>query len=213
MSAKTVLKFNPDAEILVVSKEKLDIPYQNILIDTKGYNFICPPKERLTEATYYRLFLPTLGFDRCIYLDCDILCAGSLRELWNMDIPYIGICPTHDSGKKQSKLLHIPKYGCDAMMLMNCENLKKIHFTETMMRVLPNIYQAPGGFHFAETLLNAVYFDILTFLPIKWNKCKNRKYTYLKREECLFADAIIRHYIGGQKQQQIKDYRKIMEQK
>lgn len=210
-SAETVLKFNPDAEIFVISKNRLDIPYKNILIDTGKYNFILNENDRLTEATYYRIFLPTLGFDKCLYLDCDTLCAGSLKELWEMDIPYIGLCHSHESGIIQAKLLHIPRYGSDAVMLMNCEALRRIHFTETMLRVLPNLYRAPGGFHAAETLLNAVFFDRLTFIPLKWNKCKNRSYRACREKEIHFADAVIRHYIGGQVKEQISDYKKLMQ--
>ena len=210
MSVETVLKFNPAAEIVVVSKEKLDVPCRNILLDTSGYTLICPEGERLTEATYYRVFLPTLDFDRCIYLDCDTLCAGSLQELWETEVPYIGLCTTHNSGVIQSRLLGIPRYGSDAMMLMDCAALRDIHFTETMMRALPNIHRAPHGFHFAETLLNAVFYDRLTFLPMRWNKCKNRCYSAYRAEECRFTDAVIRHYIGGQRSEQEHDFREIM---
>ncbi len=42
----------------------------------------------ISVATYFRLFstelLPEL--DKAIYLDCDILVRGSLKELWNMDM-------------------------------------------------------------------------------------------------------------------------------
>lgn len=210
MSAETVRKFNPSAQIIVLSKSRLDVPYENRMIDTGNHTFIFQKDDRLTDATYYRIFLPTLGFDRCIYLDCDTLCAGSLAELWEMDIPYIGLCTTHNSGVIQSKLLHIPRYASDAMMLMNCEALRRIHFTETMFRVLPNLHRAPGGFHAAETLLNAVYFDRLTFVSMKWNKCKNRSYSAYKNEEVKFEDAVIRHYIGGQLDAQKKDYNKLM---
>lgn len=210
MSARTVEKFNPDAEIVVVSKERLDVPYRNILLDTSGREFIRLAGDRLTEATYYRVFLPEIGFDRCIYLDCDTLCAGSLRELWEMDVPYIGLCTTHNSGVVQAKLLHTPRYGSDAMMLMNCAALRELRFTDTMMRALPNIRRAPHGFHCAETLLNAIYFDRLTFVPMKWCKCFNRSYSAYRGEEVNFSEAVIRHYIGGQRDAQERDFKILM---
>ena len=211
MSAETVLKFNPDAEIFVVSKEILNVPYKNIKINTSGYTFRRNESDRVTEATYYRLFLPTLGFDRCIYLDCDILCAGSLRELWNMDIPYIGICHSHNYGIIQARRLNIPMYGSAGMLFLNCENLRKICFTQTLMRILKFI-QPPGQFYHDETLLNVVYADLFTFLPGKWLKCKNRLYSAYN-DEVLFSKSILRHYIGGQKAAQKHDYIKIMEQR
>jgi lipopolysaccharide biosynthesis glycosyltransferase len=43
----------------------------------------------VSRATYLRLLLPRLlpeHLDRLLYLDCDILCAGSLRELFDLDL-------------------------------------------------------------------------------------------------------------------------------
>lgn len=43
----------------------------------------------VSRATYLRLLLPRLlpaHVERLLYLDCDILCAGSLRELFDLDL-------------------------------------------------------------------------------------------------------------------------------
>ncbi|MEM8873803.1 MAG: glycosyltransferase family 8 protein [Planctomycetota bacterium] len=47
-----------------------------------------PTTSHLNETVYWRLLLPRLlpAADRAIYLDCDILVAGDLAELWDTDL-------------------------------------------------------------------------------------------------------------------------------
>ena len=208
MSADTVKKFNPGAEIVVVSKKVLPVPYRNLLLDTGDHILRRHDFDRVTEATYYKLFLPTLGFDRCLYLDCDTLCTGPLGELWEVDVPYIGLCHSHNTGISQARKLGVPLYGSAGLLFFNCEELRKIHFTQTLMRVLKNL-NPPCHFYHDETLLNATYWDLFTFLPARFFKCKNRSYSAY-RDEVLFENAVVRHYIGGQRDAQEHDYREIM---
>ena len=45
-------------------------------------------KDYITKATYYRLFLQKIlpeSIDKVLYLDCDIICNGSIRELYSTD--------------------------------------------------------------------------------------------------------------------------------
>ena len=45
--------------------------------------------ERITQATYYRLFLPEIlpqSLNKVLYLDGDIIVRDSLEELWKTDI-------------------------------------------------------------------------------------------------------------------------------
>lgn len=51
----------------------------------------CPirPDEHVSIATYFRLLLPSImpaNVDKLLYLDGDIICTGSLQELWNVDL-------------------------------------------------------------------------------------------------------------------------------
>jgi lipopolysaccharide biosynthesis glycosyltransferase len=84
MSVQSVLKFNPNAHITVVSPEKLDIPYKNVVIPIGKQKH--RENDRITDATYLKLMLPKLPLDKIIYIDADVLCLGSLNELWKMDL-------------------------------------------------------------------------------------------------------------------------------
>ena len=90
MSVQSVLKFNPNANITVVSPEKLDISYKNVVIPIGKQKHRV--NDRITDATYLKLMLPKLPLDKIIYIDADVLCLGSLKDLWKMDCDFINLC-------------------------------------------------------------------------------------------------------------------------
>lgn len=207
MSATTVLKNNPNAHITVLSESPLKTEYDNIVVNIKGIKFK-GTEGRLSNAAYLRLFIPEyLPYDKVIYLDGDCLCRAPLDPLWNMDIPYIGLCHSHDVGIKQAEEIGIPKYGMSAVMVMNLPALKSIEFTKTALYAMQHFKFPKTHWYCDETLLNCCFYDYFKFLPTKWCYCFNRSYSKYG-ERLTSNDANIVHFIGGQYEAQKEFFKK-----
>ena len=196
VSAKSVLKYNPEARIILVSEKPLsiDVEDKNVIIPLPQTFRNRGKGDRITNTAYLKLFLTKLKYDKIIYLDGDTICQGSLKELWDMDIPYIGLTESHAYGIKQAKALGIEKYGLSGMMVMNLKNLRKINFTEKCLAV-QDMPIPDDQWQHDETCINLGVNQLLTFIDVKWNYCRNRVYQHPIPEE----KAMILHYVGKQK--------------
>jgi lipopolysaccharide biosynthesis glycosyltransferase len=59
------------------------------------------PSTFLSKATLFRLLLPTVlppSLERVVYLDCDLVVAGSLRRLWEHDLGGRSLAAVRDAG-------------------------------------------------------------------------------------------------------------------
>jgi len=204
MSVQSVLKYNPNAEILVVSDKPLNIQYENIVF-TPPQEFLSQlrfnQKERLTALTYYKLLLPTLPFDKIIYLDCDTLCQKPLDDIWNMNCPYICVTehylpnnyPNHE------------KHALMGFMLMNLKALREDDFTN---KCLKNMDYPQDFWGHEESLINLNYQEKLTYIDKKYHYCKGRGRQY--KNPILDKDAYILHYPATTKRLMAIDLRKIL---
>lgn len=199
-SIRSVRKFNPYAQIIVVSEmpinfwmdgvEKVTIPLPK-QFRTRG------EVDRITNAAYLKCFLTELLYDKILYLDGDIICQGPLNELWEMPCEYINICESHNHGKLQAKDLGHEKYGLTGMMVMNLKNLRNFGFTEKCLDVEANYPTPPvTGWRHDETCINVAMGDKLNFVDKKWDYCLNREYD----DPIEPASAKLLHYIGKQKE-------------
>lgn len=192
ISAKSLLKVNPDAHITVVSPVKLATKFDNVVIPLEGvYRQRCD-NDRITQTTYLKLFLTKLPYDKIIFIDPDTIVQKPLNELWNTDIKYLGMCESHDAGKIQAEDLGIEKYAISGVMLMNLKNLRKIGFTKKCL----SSKAEPKLWCHEETLINVAMQGKIDYLPVKWNYCHKREYSSraLKPE-----DVAILHICGKDK--------------
>lgn len=169
ISAKSVLKLNPQARIIIVSPEKLDTEFENVVIPLTG-EYRHNENDRITSTTYLKLYLTQLPFDKIIYLDGDTICQKPLDRLWNMDCEYIALCETYS--KKHALDLGVKKYGLSGMMLMNLKALREIDYTNLCLNTKVN----PKHWQHEETLINVALKDKLKFIPVEWNYCYHRQY-------------------------------------
>lgn len=178
LSIASVLKFNPQARIIIVSEEPIDIGYENITFDLSKYNWRHRPDDRFGDSVYLKLFLPRLHnilkIDRAIYIDADVLCQDSLQELWEMHCDYINAVESHLNARNQLELLNIKQYAFTGMMLMNLEAMHNDCFLNKCFEVMWNI-EVPLWCH-DETIINYAFNNKITFIDKKWNYCINRKY-------------------------------------
>ena len=192
---KTVLRYNPEAHITIVSTEDLDLPFDIVKMDLpKGLKH--RENDRITDATYLKLHLPKLPYDKVIFMDCDMICQGSLKELWEMDCDFINLCESHNYSKKQAEELGHKKYGNTGLMVMNLKELRKINFTEECFKK----FDIPVSLWcHEESILNYSFYDKLKFIDKKYNYCHNREYDEPIDEK----DAVIIHYIGAKNKKEM----------
>ncbi|MDD5022528.1 MAG: glycosyltransferase [Endomicrobiaceae bacterium] len=202
MSAQSLLKFNPKAEILVVSDEKLNIKYKNVVL-TPPENFLSSlrfnPNDRLSALTYYKLLLPQLPDDKIIYLDCDVLVQKPLDEIWKMPCEYINITEHYLPQKYPNN----EKHAICGFMMMNLKNLREDNFYEKCMQ---NMDYKQDWWWDEEGLINLNYQHRLKYIHKKYCYCKGRKYENPIRD----SEAFILHYPSTTKQYMENDLKRLM---
>ena len=198
-SVKSVLNYNPNAKIIVItSDESIDVPYDTIRFTppTDQYKFN-GTRDRISESAYFRIHLPEIlkDYDKCLYIDADTLCFNSLEELYNTEVEYIGGCEEIDNRwiRMQKSQLNIPKYINSGVLLMNLKNLRDDNFTEKCITSIKDIKCSPW-FH-DQTVINAVYNDKITILDRIYNWCITFEETplYLLSNT---HNIVIGHFIG-----------------
>lgn len=198
-SIQSYKKYNPKAEIIVVSEQPIDVGVKNFLIPMYRTFRNRGIGDRISNTAYLKLFLTQLPYDKIIYVDCDTICQAPLKELWDMDCEYINLTESHSYGKKQAEAIGAEKYGLTGMMVMNLKNLKQIDVTNKCLEVEKSGFVPSTGWQHDETCINVGMKGLLRFIDKKWNYCHNRMYDNPINE----ANAKILHYVGKDKQQML----------
>lgn len=192
ISSLSLKKHNPDAKIYVVSPKPLNIE-NNIVIT--------PPKlrhnedDRITPATYLKLLLPELPFDKIILLDADTVIQGSLKELWNKDV-IIGATQSHKKGIIQAEEHRHEKYYLSGVMILNLKKLRELDFTNKCLKP----FKFNGQWQHEETIINHYFYDIITEIDKKYNYCHDRIY----KDPIPECTARILHFCGADKSDMIR---------
>lgn len=198
-SIKSFLKYNPKAEIVVVSELPIDCGHKNVIIPLYKQFRNRGVGDRISNTAYLKLYLTQLPYDKIIYVDCDTICQAPLNDLWDMNCDYINLTESHAYGKKQAEAIGAKKYGLTGMMVMNLKNLRKIDFTKRCLDVEMHYPTPITGWQHDETCINVAMKDYITFIDKKWNYCHNRTYDLPIKE----SNAKIIHYVGKDKAQML----------
>jgi len=198
MSVKTVLKYNPNAHITVVSPEKLNIDskFDNVVIPIIKNNEILKhrsSKDRITDATFLKLHLPKLPYDKILYIDADVLCMKPLNELWNKDCKYICLTESHTFGEKQAREYNHQKYGLSGVMLMNLKALREDNFESKAFVPFDSSFLSLWCHE--ESIINYYFYKKLEFVDKKYNYCYRREY----REPLKTEDIVLLHFPSREK--------------
>ena len=154
----------------------------------------------VTQAAYYRILLPSLlPEERCIYMDCDMICRASLAPLWNIPLGNCPVAAVRDiDADKHSLRLGLSQYFNSGLLLMNLEAMRKEKIQEQclqFMRKHPDRIVMHD-----QDVLNCVLSGRIHELDMTWNcqvakthKCKETGFHALSRT------ANILHFIGHKK--------------
>ena len=202
VSIATYRKYNPKAKCIVVSEEQIeDIGAdENIIIKLPKVFRNRGDWDRITNTAYLRLFLTDLPYDKVLYVDADTVCQKPLDDLWNTDVEYIGVTESHLYGKKQAEELGIEKYALSGFMLMNLKNLRDIDFKNESINAIDKVPDLKCGFCHEESVLNWIWNDKLTFLPLRYHICHNREY----EDNIPENEVSVLHYVGKEKGEMLK---------
>lgn len=161
----------------------------------------------LTKAAYYRLLLSSIlqDINKVLYLDCDIIILGKVKELFELEInnyalaAVVDVMPYNNCHQMQ---LHQPVDAhcfCSGIMLINLDYWRK-HNIEAKLLNFAKRKREPVYLH-DQDVLNYVLKKQWFMLPPKWNvnpiiitrSYYFRNYHY---EEMIFSPAII-HYCSN----------------
>lgn len=141
----------------------------NVFSDAKIFN------PHIEEAAFYRLLIPELltGYKKCIYLDCDVLVNGDLRELFMMDLENNYIAGVRDCHlvsshvTKHQQNLGIPSlenYINSGVLIMDLEKMRKDRLVAKFLKQSEkdNLYED-------QDVLNFCCYGHIKILPLKYN--------------------------------------------
>lgn len=191
-SIRSVKKYNPSANITVLSRHNFKMPGAKVMTFNPGkHKFRFKPGDRMHEGVYYKFWLPLLPYKKIIYLDCDTVCQRPLASLWNTPCDFICGTESHSFGKSQAAELGRDRYMLTGVMLMNLDALRAADFTNRCIRRMES---DQFSWH-DESVINLEFGDQIAFIDKKYNYCHNRDYD----EPIPESDAYILHFVGKHK--------------
>ena len=176
LTNKTTRKFN---ELSKCYNQNIEI----ITIDNNSFNNlkVC---NRFPTSIYYRFLLPDLlvNIDKILYLDCDIIVTGSIKELWETDIRRhaCGVIEDQKSDdiRIQNRLELYTAYFNSGVLLINLDYWRE---NQTAEKLIEFIYQNPDKCVYPDQdALNFILHDNVKFLEYKYNY---QEFFYIPKEE------------------------------
>lgn len=153
------------------------------------------PVYALGKATYIRVFLDQIlpdSVDRILYLDGDIVCIGSLMNLWNTDFDGKTVMVVEDVPKtaiKQGKKFNIKHYFNAGMIFMNMKCWKQKTISDKFLKVC---------FTYKEKL-NYLDQDALNIVLQDQKLLMGKQYNYIPESAEVLEipqDTVFLHYAG-----------------
>ena len=198
ISIDSVLKHNPNADIKIVCKEKLDLPFEQITV--KQDKRVLDGEIHPSWEGNAKLYFEQLPYDKIIYLGADTICQGSLDEMWNTPCEFINACKSHKYGETQAKELGIDYYINVDSMVMNLNALRQNNFKEKAFEKMDEAHSKVKLWCNEETMINYVFHKKIKLLPQKFNYAYKRQYD----NPITYSKSIIIHFIGRDKSAMLK---------
>ena len=181
-----------------------------ILIDADDANLKFARNSLHTNAhvslsTYLRLFICRYvpqDIYRILYLDCDMVCKGSLREL--LDMPFNGnsILGVEDILSKENKdRLGVEKYINAGMLLINLNKWREGNYQSLLYQyVVENYGDSALLFYHDQDTINSVLNDNIGYVESKWN-AQTSSYGTKEQDRMneIGKTAVIIHFISDRK--------------
>ncbi len=158
----------------------------------------------LSEGTLYRLFIAERLTEehRALYLDCDLIVDGDIKEIFSIGMEGKTVCAVHDVEVERNYSFFrkniVPsdktKYFNAGVMLFDLEKTRKGHkLLEECLKILEKYPRDPFG---DQSPLNSIF----------KNECLliDRKYNRFPKRDSKRGEALIWHFAGANKPWQTK---------
>lgn len=131
----------------------------------------------LTKAAYYRILLPEIlsnSIERVLYLDCDMIVVGAVKELFELELDDYALAATLDCmpfNSTHRNQLHMEtdeRTFCSGIMMVNLKYWRNIGATEKLLEYSKRT-RKQIWLHDQDSL-NYVFKKQWFLLPPKWNK-------------------------------------------
>ena len=144
---------------------------------------------RISSAAYLRLYLADKLKDvsKVLYLDCDMILLGDIKDLWAYDVsPYVAAVVKDAVGINLSHLGKLtPKaYFNSGMMLIDLDQWKKNKIQDKLFRLLDQ--KIHFRFH-DQDLLNLALDNKVSLIDSRWNLIPSRSNKYVIKCYALIA--------------------------
>jgi len=201
--------------ILKIEVETKGGKFNYIEVDSNIISKLPMPKNQnlshISPATYYRLLVSEILPDyvhKAIYLDCDIIVRGSLKELWNTDIRNNALGAVHQMWREiedADRLGYPVEFGYfnAGVLLINLKYWKENDISEKLVQYLTTNYKTI--LMHDQDALNAVLYNKTLTLPCKWNMLHFFFFPDSRTIKGIFEGRIINNYLDYK--QQLKDNR------
>lgn len=194
------------------------------LVDDNSFSHF-PTTKNWTIATYFRFIVADYFYskiDKILYLDADIICKGSLQELFTLkfdtNIAFVVIEKDPIWWQKCAMRLNENKllsgYFNAGFLLIDLKKWKKFNVNKKALELLSNKNLSNKFTHLDQDVLNLILLDEVKYLDRKYNQQVNINYElkYKSNKNCYFPitdETILIHYIGPTKpwHKWAKDYK------
>ena len=157
--------------------------------------------EYLSITAYIRLFAPLIieeELDRILYLDCDIICRGSIDELYNADFEGYPLAAcinmNYETNPDFNSNLGLPldnDYINSGVLLINIPEYKKLVNENTIVNCIAEYYDRLVQHD--QDIINILFFNRMKYLDITYN------YQILRPEREAKIDSVLTHYAESPK--------------
>jgi lipopolysaccharide biosynthesis glycosyltransferase/glycosyltransferase involved in cell wall biosynthesis len=133
--------------------------------------------QHITMPTYYRLYITEIlkKYNKCIYLDCDIIVNSDLTELYDIDLSdyYIAGVPAAayrlepNGNKKLCDILNIPSidhYTNAGILVFNIEKIRKEIKQSYLLSLVDSHFPSQD-----QDIINKVFYKGIKRIPLKYN--------------------------------------------
>ncbi len=167
----------------------------------------------ISSAAYYRCFLSEIlpaTIKKVLYLDCDIIVNGSIKELWNTDISNYPLAAVEDMWSNvdanYERLSYDKKfhYFNSGVLLMNLDYLRKYDLVKHVYEYAKANYEKL--YYGDQDILNGLFHETKLFMPFKWNaqdgffrRRRKIRAEVWKEVDDAIKNPVIIHYTGSKK--------------
>lgn len=200
--------------------ERLAIQYGNEIVlktvaESMVKGFPINEEMRITLPTYYRLLAADLlpkDVHKIIYLDCDAIVVGDIKQLWNVCLNGLAFAGVKDRDVVQedvcTRLGYHSSYGYvnAGVLVLNLDYWREHAVLEKASRFVSTHYSKllwmdqdvlNGTLYDKKKVLPARYnFMTLFFLKENWEKCTQEQHNYYIEES---EKMVVMHYAGKDK--------------